>query len=68
MGEFQYKIITPDGKEKKGTMEAKSAEQATMILKGQKNIVLEVQEASLMTRDLSFSFGGKVSARDYSIF
>ena len=68
MGEFQYKVITPDGKEKKGTMEAKSAEQATMILKGQKNIVLEVQEASLMTRDLSFSFGGKVSARDYSIF
>lgn len=68
MGEFQYKIITPEGKEKKGTLEAKSAEQATMILKGQKNIVLEVQEASLMTRDLSFSFGGKVSARDYSIF
>lgn len=68
MGEFQYKVITPEGKEKKGTLEAKSAEQATMILKGQKNIVLEVQEASLMTRDLSFSFGGKVTARDYSIF
>lgn len=68
MGEFQYKVITPDGKEKKGTMEAKSVEQATMILKGQKNIVLEIQEASLMTRDISFSFGGKVSARDYSIF
>ena len=36
MGEFQYKIITPEGKEKKGTMEAKSAEQATMILKKSK--------------------------------
>lgn len=68
MGEFQYKVITPAGKEKKGTIEAKSLEQATMVLKGQKNIILEVQEASLMTRDISFSLGAKVSARDYSIF
>lgn len=68
MGEFQYKVITPEGKEKKGTMEAKSAEQATMLLKNQKNIVLSVQEASLMTRDINISFGGSVSARDYSIF
>lgn len=68
MSEFQYKVITPAGKEKKGTIEAKSLEQATMVLKGQKNIILEVQEASLMTRDISFSLGAKVSARDYSIF
>lgn len=68
MAEFQYRIITPDGKEKKGTMEARSMEQVNMQLKAQKNIILSVEEASLMSRDISISFGNKVSARDYSIF
>lgn len=68
MAEFQYKVITPEGKEKKGTVEAKSAEQVSMQLKAQKNIVLSVQEANLMSRDINLSFGNKVSARDYSIF
>lgn len=68
MGEYQYKVITPEGKEKKGTIEARTTEQATMLLKNQKNIVLSVQEANLMSRDINLSFGAKVSARDYSIF
>lgn len=68
MAEFQYRVITPQGKEKKGSMEAKTAEQVTMQLKAQKNVVLSVEEASLMSRDINLSFGSKVSARDYSIF
>lgn len=68
MAEFQYRVITPEGKEKKGTMEGKSIEQVTGVLKAQKNVILSVSEASLMNRDINFSLGGRVSARDYSIF
>lgn len=68
MAEFQYRVITPEGKEKKGTMEGRSVEQITEILKSQKNVILSVTEANLMNRDISLSFGGSVSARDYSIF
>lgn len=67
MAEFQYRVITPEGKEKKGTMEGKSIEQVTGVLKAQKNVILSVSEASLMNRDINFSLGGRVSARDYSI-
>lgn len=68
MAEYQYRMITPEGKEKKGTMEAKSAEQLRALLKSQKNIVLSIHPASLMTRDINLSIGKKVSARDFSIF
>ena len=68
MAEFQYRVITPEGKEKKGTMEGKSVEQVTGVLKAQKDVILSVSEASLMNRDINFSLGGRVSARDYSIF
>lgn len=68
MAEFQYRVITPEGKEKKGTIEGKSVEQVTGVLKAQKNVILSVSEASLMSRDINFSLGGRVSARDYSIF
>lgn len=68
MAEFHYRVIGPDGKEKKGSMEAKSTEQVTMQLKAQKNIVLSVEEANLMSRDINLSFGKAVKSRDFSIF
>ena len=68
MAEFQYRVITPEGKEKKGTMEGKSVEQVSGVRKAQKNVILSVSEACLMNTDINFSLGGRVSARDYSIF
>ncbi|MDR2547328.1 MAG: type II secretion system F family protein [Lachnospiraceae bacterium] len=68
MPEYQYRIITPDGKEKKGTMEAKSVEQLTGTLKGQGNVIISVGEASAMSRDLNINLGAAVKARDFSIF
>ena len=61
-------VYKRQGKEKKGTMEGKSVEQVSGVLKAQKNVILSVSEASLMNRDINFSLGGRVSARDYSIF
>ncbi len=68
MAEFQYRIITPEGKEKKGTMEGRSAEQLTALLKSQNNVVINVQEASLLNRDINITIGKQVTARDFSIF
>ncbi len=68
MAEFQYKIITSDGREKRGSIEAKNLEIATNQLRAQKNTIISIEEASFATRDIAFHFGGKVSARDYSIF
>ena len=68
MAEYQYKVITPEGKEKKGAMEARTEEQVRTALKAQKNIILSVEEANLMSRDINISIGGKVGARDFSIF
>lgn len=68
MAEYQYRVITPEGKEKKGNIEAKTSEQAVALLKAQKNIVLSVEETNLMNKDINLSFGGKVTARDFSIF
>lgn len=69
MAEFQYRIITPEGKEKKGTMEGRNADAVTQTLKAEKNIVLQVSEASLMSKDINFHIGGKkVKPRDFSIF
>ena len=69
MAEFQYRIITPAGKEKKGTLEGRNADAVTQALKAEKNIVLQVSEASLMSKDINLHIGGKkVKPRDFSIF
>ncbi|MCL2718223.1 MAG: type II secretion system F family protein [Lachnospiraceae bacterium] len=66
---FAYRIVTPEGKERKGTMEAKTADQLTQIMKNQGNIVLSVGEASILQKDINISFLQKnVKARDFSIF
>lgn len=69
MAEFAFRIITPEGKEKKGTMEAKSIDQLTNQLKNQGNVVISVGDVGAMQKDINISIGQKkVKARDFSIF
>lgn len=68
MAEFQYRIVTPEGKEKKATMEARTAEQLTALLKSQGNVVISVEAANLWQKDINLSIGGRITARDFSIF
>ena len=68
MPDLAYRIITPDGKEKKGSMEAKSIEALTATLKAQGNTVISVGQVGIMQRDINISFGRAVKARDYSVF
>lgn len=72
MQTFSYKAIGADGKEKKGSIEAESRQEAVKKLKDDSMLPVSVEEQSLLDKDISFSFGGKrkkkVTARDMSVF
>lgn len=68
MAEFQYRVITPSGKEKKGRMQAKTKDAAVAALKAEKNVITSIEEATGMQKSVNFSFGKKVKPRDFSIF
>ena len=65
---FIYKAIGPDGKEKKGNIQAASSEQAIARIKSDGLIPIEVTPETLLTKDINISFGGKISARDYCVY
>ena len=68
MAEFQYTMIGPDGKEKKGRMQAKTKEAAVAALKAEKNVVTSIKEVNGLSKGINLSFGKKVGYRDFSIF
>ena len=68
MAEYIYTAVGPDGKKKKGRVEAKTKEMAVANLKQEKNTVLNITEAGGLTKRVNFSFGKKVKARDFSVF
>lgn len=68
MAEFQYKMIGPDGKAKKGHIAAKSKEAAVASLKAEKNTVTYIEEVNGLKKGINLSFGAKVKPRDFSIF
>ena len=68
MAAFNYVAVDPAGRDKKGSIEAETIDQARAQLKADKLIVLSLGEQSLMTRDLNIQIGGKPKARDLSIF
>lgn len=68
MGNFSYKIITKDGKEKKGVIEAEDKVTAISTLKGEGNTVLSVEEGGSLNKQITFGKGKKVKARDLSVF
>lgn len=68
MAEFAYRIMTPAGKEKKGTLQAKTRDQAMNMLKADKNIVIQCDEATGLKKGFSFGIGKKITPRDMSVF
>lgn len=68
MAQFAYRVLTPAGKEKKGTLEAKSRDAAMNMLKADKNVVIQCEEAGALQKSLGFSFGKKIKPRDLSVF
>ena len=68
MAEYIYTAVGPDGKKKKGRVEAKTKEMAVANLKAEKNTVLNITEAGGLAKRVNFSFGKKVKSRDFSVF
>ncbi len=68
MDSFSYSAIGMDGKEKKGSMEAASADKVIAQLKADGLIPINVSRQSVLSKDINISFGGKLKARDLSLF
>lgn len=68
MADWGYVAIDKSGKEIKGSKSADNADQVSRELKNQGYTVLEVKEATALTKDISFDFGGKPTPRDLSVF
>lgn len=68
MADWGYVAIDKSGKEIKGSTQGNSEEQITRELKSQGLIVLEVTEQNVMTKDISFDFGGAPTPRDLGVF
>lgn len=65
---YKYEIMGPDGKKKKGTMEAASPEAAMNELRAGGNLVVSLNAASILERDLDIHIGAAVSPRELSVF
>lgn len=68
MADWGYVAIDKSGKEIKGSTQGNSEEQITRELKSQGLIVLEVTEQNVMTKDITFDFGGAPTPRDLGVF
>ncbi len=67
MANFTYKVITKEGKEKKGTIEADSKEKAVAVLKNEGNTILVINTGSVLNKQITIG-GKKVKSRDLSVF
>ena len=68
MADFSYEAITKEGRALKGTVEADNAEAAKAQLKAKGYIVTDVEEQSLLQKDINISFDKKPSPRDLAVF
>ncbi|MBD5519728.1 MAG: type II secretion system F family protein [Lachnospiraceae bacterium] len=68
MADWGYVAVDKSGKEVKGSKSADNAEQVSRELKNQGLTVLEIKEATALTKDISFDFGGNPTPRDLSVF
>lgn len=68
MDSFSYVAIGKDGKEKKGSIEATTAEKVYNQLKAEGLIPISVSEQSMLSKDINISIGALVKPRDLSVF
>lgn len=65
---YKYEIMGADGKRKKGSIEAASQEAAMNELRAGGNVVISLNAASILERDLDIHIGAPVKPRELSIF
>lgn len=68
MAEYAYVAVMQNGKEKKGSLEAKDEDRVRVMLRAEGLIPISVKAQSLLTRDINLSIGKAVKVRDLSVF
>lgn len=68
MALYSYKVVTAEGKNKSGKLEANSLERANEKLKSEGYTILNVKEAGALDKEINIGIGGKVSAKDLTMF
>lgn len=68
MGQFTYVAVTPQGKEKKGNIEAGDEAKAKALLKKEGLTPLSIAPASALNRDISIHVGAAVKPRELAVF
>lgn len=69
MATYAYRVITPAGKEKKGTLEARTRDAAMNMLKQDRNVVISCEESNGDSPFKEFlKKGKKIKARDFALF
>ena len=68
MASFTYKLITTDGKEKNGTLEAETRDKALAQLKADGSTVIEVKTGGALNKPINIGSGPKVKTRDLGVF
>lgn len=68
MASFKYEALDASGKTIKSNYDAETIEKAKGELKARGYTIVNIQETSLMDRDLNLDIGGYPTARDLSVF
>ncbi len=68
MGQYTYVAITPQGKEKKGNLEAGDEAKAKAILKKDGLLPISITPANALNRDININFGAPVKPRELAVF
>ncbi len=68
MAEYSYTAVNKQGKEVKGSLQAKDSERVRSKLKADGLLPVSIKEQSVFTKDINISFGSPVKARDLSVF
>ena len=68
MPSYTYEVIQPNGKPKKGTIDATSEDAAKMELKAAGHTIVSIGLASALTKDLDINIGKIVKPKELSIF
>lgn len=69
MANYTYVVVDSSGKERRGSLDADSRNRAAALLKKEGQILVSLNEAGVLSKNLEFSFlQRKPSARDLAVF
>ncbi len=68
MASYKFEVIQPDGKTRKGTIEASSKDAAMTELRAGGDFVVSIDNATALSKDLDIHIGAVVKPRELGVF